>query len=421
MPIDPPTDLPALVRDIVLIGLGVVSLGPSVYWGVVLSHVIRTARRVPTARDGLRLDEARTLPDSTKAPKVCVVVPAHNEAECIQTVARSLKDQDYPALGVVFSLDRCTDTTRSLLDQVVSGDPRFDIREVTQCPPGWAGKVHAIYDAVSGSALAKQADVLLFVDADTTLDPACVRACTALLVHRRLGMLSLMSTLTSAQWFERVVQPAAGLELARQYPLERAAATAQSRRAFANGQFIMMTRAAYDQIGTHEAVRHAVLEDLEIARLCQTHDVPVMVSLADGMLVCRMYAGYAEFTRGWKRIFTESCNRRVARLHGNAQRTRMLGVVLPATGLVSAVLGAVFLRTGHEPAVFALASGALGIVIMLVALMTAFKLGRIPVLSALVYPIGAWITGSILHAAARDLKKNRPTVWGGREYQREAR
>lgn len=39
-------------------------------------------------------------------------------------------------------------------------------------------------------------------------------------------------------------------------------------RAFANGQFILLTRAAYDKIGGHEAVKSAVLEDLELARRC---------------------------------------------------------------------------------------------------------------------------------------------------------
>src|SRR5690606_11146262 len=134
----------------------------------------------------------------------------------------------------VFVLDRCTDHTERLLREELRGsaapdgaapdtlDPRFTILPIASCPPDWAAKVHAIPRGVSDVPAARGAACLLFADADTVFHPACVRAALALLRHRRLAMLSLLSTLTVHAWFERLVQPAASLELLRQYPPIRA-------------------------------------------------------------------------------------------------------------------------------------------------------------------------------------------------------
>jgi hypothetical protein len=39
----------------------------------------------------------------------------------------------------------------------------------------------------------------------------------------------------------------------------------------------------------------------------------------------------------------------------------------------------------------------------------------------LAYPIGCWITASLMREGASDLDNRRPVVWGGREYVLEPR
>src|SRR5204862_6144625 len=94
-------------------------------------------------------------------------------------------------------------------------------------------------------------------DADTSFTPGCVAASLALMRERKLDLLSLLSTLSFDTWFERIVQPAATLELMRQYPLTLANA-AMDRRPFANGQFMLFTREAYEDVGGHEAVKSSL-------------------------------------------------------------------------------------------------------------------------------------------------------------------
>ncbi|MBX3404652.1 MAG: glycosyltransferase [Phycisphaeraceae bacterium] len=395
----------------------------ALYWGAVACHAVRTWWSIPTLRAGLKTDAG------FQPPRVCVIVPAHNEEACIGTVAASLLGQDYPAdrLSMVFVLDRCSDGTRAALDAALGGAAgggggRAAIIEIDHCPEGWAGKVHALWRAVSDSPAAREADVLLFLDADTMMESSCIRAAAGLMRSRGLGMLSVLSTLTNDQWFERVVQPAAGMELVRMFPLRRTNWPTQ-QRPFANGQFIMIDRAAYLGFGGHEAVRQYVLEDVELARAADRAGVRLGVVLADGLLHCRMYGTWADFRRGWTRIFTESANRKVSRLVRIAWRKRLVSTLLPLAGAMGLLAGAAALATGQrsEPALWALRFGAAGTLVYVSTLVLCMKLGRTPLRSAAVFPIGAWMVSDILLGCARSLRAGKPIEWAGRVYSREAR
>lgn len=403
--------------------LVIVSLFLASYWGIVAIYAARTALRFPTARTALRLPEAAKR-DATSLPgpsPVCVLIPAHNEASVIGELVQSLLAQDYPSLHVAFVLDRCTDDTRRIIESLTAGDARFQILEIDACPPGWAGKVNALWTAATSLPAARNAELLLFADADTKFDPRCVRATVGLLQNRRLDMLSLLSTLTADRWFEVVVQPATALELVRQYPLHRIGRE-RFQRPFANGQFILFRREAYDRIGGHSAVRNEVFEDVRIAQVAANQGLRIGAFLADSMLHCRMYKDWPEFRRGWNRIYSESCNRKPARLRRSAFRVRALGTGFPLAGAACLATGLALTRGSDDPlAWIALASGAISMISFWGTLTGAYWMGGLPVWSVPVYPIGAWLAGRILRQTADDLDQRRPIQWAGKEYVRDAR
>lgn len=392
-----------------------------VYWGAVLWHAVRTWIAVPTARAGLSIGM-----EDVELPRVCVIVPAHNEEACIGRVAESLLRQEYPVarLTMAFALDRCTDRTEEVLRDVLgeAAHARATVVKIERCPEGWAGKVNAIWTAVNEVAAAREAEVLLFVDADTVLEPSCIRACLGLMKQRGLEMLSLLSTLTRDQWFERVAQPVAAMELVRMYPVMRTNHPNQ-QRPFANGQFIMIRQEAYRRFDGHRAVHWAVLEDVEIARAADRANTPLGVFLADGLLHCRMYANWAEFRRGWKRIFTESANRKRSRLSGIVWRMRMLGTVLPALAAAGSAAGLALRIAGRGggAADWAAGLGAAAVVVMGLALAACARLGGSPLTSVPLFPAGAWLVAGILAEAAKDLRRGTPTQWAGMTYNRAAR
>jgi hypothetical protein len=377
-----------------------------------------TMRLVPTARAGLADDASP--PDES----VCVIVPAHNESAVICALVRSLRAIEHPRLRVLLALDRCTDDTEAIARRESAGDERFRIVPVTQCPPDWAGKVNAIWTAVNQPE-ARSADALLFVDADTSLDPRCLKATLSLMRRRGLDLLSLLSTLTVGAWFERVVQPAAALELIYQFPLVRANKP-DTPRPFANGQYMLFRANAYRDVGGHAAVKDELLEDLALARLVRDRGLRAGVFLADGLLTCRMYPDYPAFRRGWKRIYIESAKRKPGRLARSAWRLRLLNAALPVASASLMILAgaALILR----PSGMDLTAPAVGLALALAALSAwALALGRLyatggfPRWAVAFSPWAAWLVSGVLLEAARDLRRGEPVRWGGREYVREAR
>ena len=390
--------------------LGVGPVATLLLWGVIWMRLEQTMRTVPTLRRGETLAAA-----NPPTGRVCVVVPAYNESRVIAGLVRSLRDETYPDARFVLALDRCTDDTAALARAEIAGDERFEIVEIDACPDGWVGKVHALHAGVTRSRATADAEFLLFADADTLFAPGCIAAALALMRERRLDLISLLSTLTHDTWFERVVQTTAALELMRRFPLTLANAE-RDRRAFANGQFLLFRREAYEAIGGHAAVKDVVFEDVNLARLVDAGKRRLGVFMADGLLHCRMYADWGQFRRGWKRIFTETAKRKARRLSLWSWQIRMLGTVFPIWTLLALAFGATAIL---QDAVRGWSMVALCVVAILIwggAQVRLAMTAHAPLWTAPLHIAGAWLTANLLAEAARDVRSQTPTSWGGREY-----
>jgi GT2 family glycosyltransferase len=397
-----------------------ISMPLSVYWFIVLMRIGQTIRRLPTGRDGIALSEARTEPD----PSVLVIVPAHNEAGSIAPLIRSLREQDHPRFHAVLALDRCTDGTAAVARREIGNDPRFELVQIEHCPEGWAGKVNAVRTAVESCSFASGADYLLFTDADCVLHPSCLRAATALSEARGLDLLSFLSEYPPESWFEWLVQPLAGFELMRQYPLLRANRTDERQRPFANGQFMLFRAPVYRAFGGHAVAKDELLEDLALARAVKRHGGRGGVLLGGGIVRCRMYDSWGEFRRGWKRIYTEAAQRRSDRLREAGWRVTGLGVIMPMLSLVMGLgSAAACYAWGEVPwyCLIPLFSLLAGLLPYGLAMARVHAMANSPRIGAVLAPLGALLVGSVLFRAARELSTGRPTHWGGRAYHRADR
>jgi chlorobactene glucosyltransferase len=238
----------------------------------------------------------------------------------------------------------------------------------------------------------------------------------ALAGDRDLALLSLLSTLTFEHFFEQVAQVAAAVKLLSLYPIERVNRSRRPRP-FANGQFLLFRRDWYERIGGHAALKDDLLEDIAAAKLVNGHGGHSAVALADGMLMCSMYESLVEFRQGWKRIFIEACGRKPARLRKWAARTLVIDVALPLVQLVTLASAPAVAFTGQVPLAVVMTMIVLtGWTIQGTVLWRFYTMGRAPRLAIGLYPIGCLIVGRIMLAGARDLKRRRPVVWGGKRY-----
>jgi hypothetical protein len=87
-------------------------------------------------------------------------------------------------------------------------------------------------------------------------------------------------------------------ELAAQYPPQKVR-DQSSGIAAANGQYILVRRAAYDAVGGHAAVAAEILEDVALARLFRKAGHRVYFRYGGDSVRTRMYRGWAQLREGW--------------------------------------------------------------------------------------------------------------------------
>ncbi len=242
---------------------------------------------------------------AVELPPLSICVPARDEAHQIADCVRACLAQDHPNFEVVVVDDVSSDGTAAAASAAAVGDPRLRVVVNEPPPAGWAGKPWACERAAREARGAH----LLFVDADVELSPTIARRATSVLVERQLGLLSLFGTWRLESFWERVAIPAIGWFV--RGATDVAAVNTPSRpEAFANGQFILVDRAAYDSVGGHGAVRAEVLEDVRLARAFKRRGVRVGLYSAPDAFRVRLYRGLGEIVAGYSKNLYEGMERR---------------------------------------------------------------------------------------------------------------
>lgn len=343
-------------------------------------------------------------------PLVSVIVPARNEAHNIERCVRSILRTGWPAIEVIVVDDRSEDGTGALVRAIAAGDARLRVVDGAPVPEGWFGKQWAC----AQGAHEAQGSTLLFTDADTAhasdLLPRTMHAMRA----RALDFFTVAGFQELGSFWERVVQPQVFYMIAARYggagEVNRAR---RSRDKIANGQYLVFTRAAYDRVGGHDAVRAKAAEDLALSHRVAELGLRGEIAVAPDQLSTRMYTSLAEIVNGWtKNIVTAGADS----LPGGALPRAMLPLLLlfiplahlaPVVTLVLAAFTPVAAPVLH----WAIACTALLLVWWAFVYARAFRQSPF---YALTLPLGALV---VLFIIARATVRGRGVEWKGRRYQ----
>lgn len=242
-------------------------------------------------------------PPGDRSPLVSVVIPARDEAHRVARCVGSILASRYPAFEVIVVDDRSSDGTAEAARAAGADDARLRMVAGAELPEGWFGKPWACWQ---GARLAR-GTVLLFTDADTWHGPDLMGRAVGLLLAEHVDLVTLLQRQEMRTFWERVVQPhlvamvgvPVMLGIAGS-PLRLNQAT-RPAQAFANGQFIMVTRASYDAVGGHEAVRGEVVEDVMLARRYAEAGRRRWIANAMDDMATRMYGSLREVVDGWSK------------------------------------------------------------------------------------------------------------------------
>jgi len=229
-------------------------------------------------------------PTVPQRPTVSIIVPARNEEACLRDCLQSLVTQS----GVVFEIIVVDDHSADRTREIASSFSTVRVIEARPLPEGWTGK----NNAVATGARHALGEWLLFADADTVHLPGSLARSLAEAQKQGAVLLSYSPEQIVTGFWEKAVMPVIFAELASTYrPSE--VSDPNLPTAAANGQYILITRAAYDAVGGHAAVARSLLEDVELARLVKRSGRKIFFRFGGDAVRTRMYRTFAQLREGW--------------------------------------------------------------------------------------------------------------------------
>ena len=198
------------------------------------------------------------------ASRVTIIVPARNEEEHIEKTLRQLLAIDYEHYEIVAVNDRSTDRTGEIMDRIAAGafPNRLKVIHVKELPLGWMGKPHAMWTG------AKQGtgEWLLFTDADVLFRPDVLNRTLSYAEAERADHVVL---------FPRMIMHSAGERMMVAFfqsmfvfghrPWK--VADPKTKDHMGVGAFNLIRRRVYDAVGSYEALRFEVLDDMKLGKL----------------------------------------------------------------------------------------------------------------------------------------------------------
>jgi glycosyltransferase involved in cell wall biosynthesis len=205
-----------------------------------------------------------------RVPRVSIVVPARNEAEHIEAAMVSLLELDYPDYEVIAVDDRSEDSTGVILDRLQgqwrergnATHHRLKVLHVTELPPGWLGKTHAMWRAGKEA----MGDWLLFTDADVVFRQGALRRAVVYAERETADHVVLFPTMIMKSAGERMMMAFFQSQFVFAHRPWKVA-DPKSRDAIGVGAFNLIRREVYEKIGSYDGLRLAVLDDMMLGEV----------------------------------------------------------------------------------------------------------------------------------------------------------
>ncbi|WP_190059672.1 glycosyltransferase [Streptomyces echinoruber] len=365
-------------------------LGQGFFW--------RTDVRLPPRRD----------PDEW--PPVCVVVPARDEAAVLPSSLPSLLAQDYPGRAEVFLVDdHSGDGTGELARALARRHGGLPLTVTTppgEPPAGWTGKLWAVRHGIA-LARARAPEYLLLTDADIAHAPDSLRTLVAAARGGGWDAVSQMARLRVASLWERLVVPAFVYFFAQLYPF-RWVGRPGTRTAAAAGGCVLLRADAAERARVPDAIRHAVIDDVALARAVKCAGGRVWLGLADRVDSVRPYPRLSDLWRMVSRSAYAQLRHNPLLLLGTVAGLALVYLVPPAALIAGLAAG----RTT------AAALGALAWLVMTATYVPMLRYYRQPLWLAPLLPCTALLYLLMTVDSAVRHHRGRGAAWKGRTYAR---
>jgi chlorobactene glucosyltransferase len=368
---------------------------------ITLGVIVGLGLKTLSLRDDRELQKLERPEDLDSYPMVSVVVPVRNEERNVEPLLRSLLELDYPPYEVLLVDDASTDRTVEIIDELRRGHEFVRVIDTTSVAKDdrdefKSGKAWVLAQA----AREAKGEWLLFVDADTRHRPDTLWRAMSFVRARELPAFSGSGIYVNPGFWGEVFEAALYIAVFFSIPLRRVHDRADREVGWMNGQFILLRRDAYEQIGGHAALKRCAQDDLAMGRLLKERDVPYRFLPGAGLYECVNYVGWREAHEGWARLIAAGTP------WLGRGRPFMLGslvlIALMALVPVFTVPLAWLTELGTYTAGLSLSTLTLIHLGLVLYLQTASRAGmKLPVWRAILFPVGAALSFVTMMTAYR--------------------
>src|SRR5215469_1938996 len=238
------------------------------------SRIVDAALGMPSVADVSRPEWNRSPVSPAGSPRVSIIVPARNEEAEIENCLRSLLALSYDNYEVIAVNDRSIDRTGEIMERVSQdwnshpsktakgGAAVIRVIHHTELPPGWMGKAHAMWSAANQAT----GDWFLFTDADVIFKPDSLRRALAYAEAETADHLVLFPRMVLQRPGEyMMIAFFQTMFMFGHRPWKVADPSTDDHMGV--GAFNLVRRCVYDAVGTYEALRMEVLDDMKLGKV----------------------------------------------------------------------------------------------------------------------------------------------------------
>lgn len=232
-------------------------------------------------------------------PMVSVLIPARNEEKNIEKCLKSLVKQDYDNYELLVLDDNSEDKTKEIVKDLSSKFPQIKLFAGAKLPQGWYGKHWACHQLANEAA----ADIILFVDADTTHQRAMLSSAVALFQEGQLDLLTAFVRQKMISLGEKLTVPFPVYSIFAILPIFVGIIFKIPSFSAVNGQFMMFKKSSYQKIGGHERFKNQAVDDVSLGRAVLKHKMRWRIYSGVDQISCRMYSSLKEAWYGFSKNY----------------------------------------------------------------------------------------------------------------------
>ncbi len=203
-------------------------------------------------------------------PRVSIIVPARNEERDIEQALTQLLELDYDNYEVIAVNDRSTDHTGEMMEAMGSRVAQSGAQQASklkvihhrELPSGWMGKTHAMWTGANAAT----GEWLLFTDADVLFRSDSLRRALAYAESEKADHVVLFPQMimkTPGEFMMIAFFQTMFVFGHRPWKV----ADPKTKDHMGVGAFNLIRRSTYESVGSYEALRMEVLDDMKLGKV----------------------------------------------------------------------------------------------------------------------------------------------------------